>query len=78
METAKKRSTIVLEKQKEIVDSINYAKRIQYTLLAHQDYLNTFIPHHFIYFNPKDIVSGDFYWANNKGNKFYLAVCDST
>ncbi len=69
---------LVEEKQKEIVDSINYAKRIQYTLLAHQDYLSRFIPNHFIYFNPKDIVSGDFYWANNKGNKFYLAVCDST
>jgi len=69
---------LVDEKQKEIIDSINYAKRIQYTLLAHKDFLSTYIPQYFVYFNPKDIVSGDFYWATKKGNKFYLAVCDST
>ncbi len=69
---------IVEEKQKEIVDSINYAKRIQYTLLAHQDLLNQNIPDHFVMFQPKDIVSGDFYWATKKDHLFYLAVCDST
>ncbi|MBN8692363.1 MAG: tetratricopeptide repeat protein [Bacteroidetes bacterium] len=69
---------IIEEKQKEILDSINYAKRIQYTLLAHADFLKENIPNHFVYFNPKDIVSGDFYWATKRGNKFYLAVCDST
>jgi two-component system, sensor histidine kinase LadS len=69
---------IVEEKNKEIVDSINYAKRIQYTLLAHE---NTFVKNlneHFIVFKPKDIVSGDFYWATEFNDKFYLAVCDST
>lgn len=69
---------IIEEKQKEILDSINYAKRIQYTLLAHHDFLKENIPQHFIYFNPKDIVSGDFYWATKRGDNFYLAVCDST
>lgn len=69
---------IIEEKQKELMDSINYAKRIQYTLLAHNDFLNSNLPEHFIYFNPKDIVSGDFYWATLTENKFYLAVCDST
>jgi serine phosphatase RsbU (regulator of sigma subunit) len=69
---------IIEEKQKEIIDSINYAKRIQYTLLAHADFLNQYLPQHFVLFNPKDIVSGDFYWATKKDNKFYLAVCDST
>ena len=72
-----KNETISL-KNKEITDSINYAKRIQYTLLAHTDFLKENIPNHFVYFNPKDIVSGDYYWAAKKGNKFYLAVCDST
>lgn len=66
------------EKNKSIIDSINYAKRIQYTLLAHDEFLAEYLPQHFIYFNPKDIVSGDFYWATKKENKFYLAVCDST
>ena len=69
---------LVEEKQKEILDSINYAKRIQYTLLAHQDFLSDHLPNHFVYFHPKDIVSGDFYWATKKDNKFFIAACDST
>jgi serine phosphatase RsbU (regulator of sigma subunit) len=69
---------VIEEKQIEIIDSINYAKRIQYALLAHDDFLSLHIPNNFVYFNPKDIVSGDFYWATKKDNKFYLAVCDST
>jgi serine phosphatase RsbU (regulator of sigma subunit) len=36
------------------------------------------LPEHFVLFKPKDIVSGDFYWATQKEDKFYLAVCDST
>ncbi len=69
---------LIEEKQKEIIDSITYAKRIQTTLLAHEEYLNEHLPAHFVFFNPKDIVSGDFYWATKKDNRFYLAVCDST
>lgn len=69
---------LVEEKQKEIVDSINYAKRIQQTLLANEDFLKQHLPNHFIYYNPKDIVSGDFYWATVKDTKFYFALCDST
>lgn len=77
------------EKNKEITDSIQYARRIQYTLLAHDEILKRNLPQHFVLFQPKDIVSGDFYWATEKnegsgkggsllGNMFYLAVCDST
>ncbi len=69
---------IVEEHQKEILDSINYAKRIQYALLAHEDLLKKQLPSHFVLFKPKDIVSGDFYWATEHNDKFYLAVCDST
>nr|MBA3665947.1 SpoIIE family protein phosphatase [Bacteroidota bacterium] len=78
---------LVEEKQKEIVDSITYAKRIQYALLAHGELLQKNLKDLFILFQPKDIVSGDFYWAtsvtsaqNPTGNNelFYLAVCDST
>ncbi|MES2513581.1 MAG: SpoIIE family protein phosphatase [Bacteroidota bacterium] len=64
--------------QKEIIDSINYAKRIQNTVLANQNFIDSFIKESFILFKPKDIVSGDFYWATQKDNYFYLAVCDST
>lgn len=73
-----RQKVIIEEKQKEIVDSINYARRIQYTLLANQDLLNALLPQHFILFEPKDIVSGDFYWLTHKGGFIYLAVCDCT
>ena len=73
---------IIEEKQKEIVDSINYAKRIQYSLLAHDDLLSANLDDYFVFFHPKDIVSGDFYWATSTGEapnkKFYIAACDST
>ncbi len=69
---------VIEEKQKEIVDSINYAKRIQYALLASDELLASNLPAFFVLFKPKDIVSGDFYWATEHKNKFYLAVCDST
>ena len=68
----------ISEKNKEITDSIVYAKRIQYTLLAHDAFLEASLKEHFVLFQPKDIVSGDFYWATKKGDNFYLAVCDST
>ncbi|MBK7667175.1 MAG: tetratricopeptide repeat protein [Sphingobacteriaceae bacterium] len=64
--------------QKETLDSINYAKRIQYSLLAHDALLNENLNEYFVLFKPKDIVSGDFHWATSVGSKFYLAVCDST
>jgi serine phosphatase RsbU (regulator of sigma subunit)/Tfp pilus assembly protein PilF len=69
---------IVEEKQKEIIDSIHYAQRIQSTLLAQKELLNKNLLDYFILFKPKDIVSGDFYWATEKDDRFYLAVCDST
>ena len=72
------KNILVEEKQKEIVDSINYAKRIQYTLLAHEQLLKENLNEYFVMFKPKDIVSGDFYWATKKEDRFYLACCDST
>ncbi|HLC84092.1 MAG TPA: tetratricopeptide repeat protein, partial [Bacteroidia bacterium] len=74
---------MVEEKQKEILDSIHYAERIQKTLLANHDEVNKVIPDSFVYFQPKDIVSGDFYWATHTQNKngieqLYLTVADST
>lgn len=69
---------IIKQKQEEIIDSINYAKRIQYALLAHDEFLNNNLKDYFVLFKPKDIVSGDFYWATKKNNDFYIAVCDST
>ncbi len=69
---------LVDEKQKEVYESINYAKRIQFALLANLELVKNNIPEHFVLFKPKDIVSGDFYWATEHNNMFYIAVCDST
>jgi serine phosphatase RsbU (regulator of sigma subunit) len=66
------------EKNRDIMDSINYAKRIQYTLLANVEMIKANVKEHFILFQPKDVVSGDFYWAAKKDDRFYIAVCDST
>ncbi|MDT8412430.1 MAG: SpoIIE family protein phosphatase [Vicingaceae bacterium] len=54
---------ITEEKNKEIVDSINYAKRIQDALITPPSKLKKLLPESFVVFMPKDIVSGDFYWA---------------
>jgi serine phosphatase RsbU (regulator of sigma subunit) len=55
----------VLEHQKkEITDSINYAKRIQQALLPEMESIKTALPNSFVYYVPKDIVSGDFYFFN--------------
>jgi serine phosphatase RsbU (regulator of sigma subunit) len=77
-EIIKTQKAVVEEKQKEILDSIHYAQRIQHALLASNKLLDKNLPEYFIFFKPKDIVSGDFYWATLKGDKFYLAICDST
>lgn len=72
-------------KQKEIIDSINYAQRIQGALLASKLLLDENLKNtsqnrdYFIFFQPKDIVSGDFYWASKLTNSnFVIAIADST
>jgi serine phosphatase RsbU (regulator of sigma subunit)/streptogramin lyase len=78
MNEIEQQKEIIEDKNKELTDSIRYAKRIQNTLLAHEDLLKENLPEHFIFFRPKDIVSGDFYWAAKSEDYFFLAVCDST
>lgn len=74
----KRQKDIIESKNKELTDSIHYAKRIQHTLLASEEQLGKYLPEFFILYKPKDIVSGDFYWAVNANESFYLAICDST
>lgn len=69
---------LVDEKQKEILDSINYAKRIQTALLANSKMLNANLPEHFVLFKPKDIVAGDFYWAAPTHDSFIYITADCT
>ncbi len=65
-------------KNKEITDSINYASRIQGALLPQNENLSKVFPDHFILFLPRDVVSGDFYWAADIGKKMVFAAVDCT
>jgi serine phosphatase RsbU (regulator of sigma subunit) len=70
---------VVVEAHKEITDSINYAERIQRSFLATTELLNENLNEYFVYFNPKEAVSGDFYWAGKLENgNFALVNADST
>jgi len=69
---------IIEERNKEITDSIHYAKRIQRAMITSDNYISQYVKDYFIFYQPKDIVSGDFYWAVNHHNKFYIAVADCT
>ncbi len=76
---AEEQKYIIEQKQKEILDSIHYAKRIQQAMLTSEDYIaNHFNAETFIFYQPKDIVSGDFYWALSHHNQFYISAADCT
>jgi len=66
------------EKNKDITDSINYAKRIQEALLPSKEMRKNLFPEAFILFKPRDIVSGDFYWFAEKNGKKLIAAVDCT
>lgn len=57
------KAAIIEQKNRDITDSINYARRIQQSILPTDHELTDVMPEHFIFYQPKDIVSGDFYWA---------------
>jgi len=65
-------------RNKYISDSINYAKRIQNSILPSQIYIENVFSEFFLIYKPKDIVSGDFYWVNQIGNKKIVALVDCT
>ncbi len=74
---------IVSQKNKEILDSIQYAKRIQAAILPPEKTIKSYLPNSFILYKPKDIVAGDFYWmesvVDEKGNSGVLfAAADCT
>ncbi len=71
---------IVDEKQKEIIDSITYAKRLQHAILPSTDEIKKYLPNSFILYKPKDIVAGDFYWMHVSPieDVVFIAAADST
>ena len=79
LKRTKIQKALIEEKQIEITDSINYAKKIQDALLISTVSLKEFIPESFILFKPKDIVSGDFYWIHkNDDGTIFFTVADCT
>ena len=73
-----KQKLLVETKQKEILDSINYAKRIQTALMSSESTFSNHLTEHFILFKPKDIVAGDFFWAAPLNDSFIYITADST
>jgi len=68
----------VEEKNHEILDSINYAKRIQTAILPSAQLRAKVLPDHFVFYEPKDIVAGDFYWLEETKDSIIFAVADCT
>jgi serine phosphatase RsbU (regulator of sigma subunit) len=72
------KNLIVEEQNVHIVDSIKYAKRIQNAILPRLEDIQAHLPNSFVFFQPRDIVSGDFYWFAQKKYKVVLAAVDCT
>ncbi|HEU4717516.1 MAG TPA: tetratricopeptide repeat protein [Bacteroidia bacterium] len=70
--------TIIEEKNRDISDSINYAKKIQDTVLPDISAFHSALGESFVYYRPRNVVSGDFYWFHKAGNKTFVAVADCT
>jgi len=68
----------IAEQRREIMDSIHYAQRIQNAILPNQTLMDEIIPDYFVFFRPRNIVSGDFYWATKRGNKTVVVAADCT
>ncbi|MCE3278529.1 MAG: hypothetical protein K0S44_720 [Bacteroidetes bacterium] len=82
----KKRSHKIIAQQKELVeaknrdisDSINYAKRLQQAILPSERSVREILENSFILYKPKDVVAGDFYWMEKKGDIVFIAAADCT
>lgn len=69
---------VVEQKNKDILDSITYAKRLQNAILPPLNVLKQYFPQSFVLYKPKDIVAGDFYWMQHMGDYVFIAACDCT
>lgn len=65
-------------RNKDLIDSLNYARRIQAALLPAEHHIRKIFSDYFIYYRPKHIVSGDFYWFSERDDKYFIAAADCT
>ena len=77
-EELQKTKLLVEEQNTKIMDSINYARRIQQAIIPNKRMLDELLGNYFIFYKPKDVVSGDFPWAYDKGSYVYIAAVDCT
>jgi serine phosphatase RsbU (regulator of sigma subunit)/HAMP domain-containing protein len=77
-EEVERQSRKVVELYKNVTDSIRYAKRLQESILPPDRRLRELLPESFVYYRPKDIVSGDFYWIDKVEDKVIFAAVDCT
>ena len=72
------KNELIEHKQKEILDSITYAKRLQEAILPPKKYVQDHLSQSFILYKPKDIVAGDFYWMESIDETVWIAAADCT
>ncbi len=66
------------QQRDDIIESINYAQRIQKAMLPNTNQIEQLLPEHFLLYQPKNIVSGDFYWLREIDGKLFVVVADCT
>lgn len=72
------KSVELQQKNKDITSSIHYAKKIQDATLPDQEKLKDHFPNSFVFYKPRDIISGDFYWFKHVDNKLIVSIADCT
>ncbi|MEX1132816.1 MAG: SpoIIE family protein phosphatase [Flavobacteriales bacterium] len=77
-EEVERQSRKVVELYNNVTDSIRYAKRLQESILPPESRMEELLPGSFVYYRPKDIVSGDFYWMDRSDDKVVFAAVDCT
>jgi serine phosphatase RsbU (regulator of sigma subunit) len=69
---------VIEEKNKDITASITYALKIQEAILPRDEELKSSLNEHFVFYKPRDIISGDFYWFSKRDNLIFIAAADCT
>jgi serine phosphatase RsbU (regulator of sigma subunit) len=69
---------VIEEKNKDITASITYALKIQEAILPREEELKASLNEYFVFYKPRDIISGDFYWFSKKDNLIFIAAADCT
>lgn len=77
-EEVERQSKMVVELYENVTDSIRYAKRLQDSILPPDKRIRELLPESFVYYKPKDIVSGDFYWVDRVNDRITFAAVDCT